>query len=97
MPRPIGRGGQASGPRWGWPRWASVTPTRTPDVLDADAPASLKGLGLAGPELDHQDHGPDERARLRGIAADHDLGVNTTDPGQYERLLPLATSDVRLG
>ncbi|UFN44135.1 hypothetical protein [Nocardioides okcheonensis] len=40
---------------------------------------------------------PDVRARLRGIAVDHDLGVNTTDPGQYERLLPLATSGVRLG
>ncbi len=51
----------------------AMTPTRTPDVLDADA------------------------RRLRGIAADLDLGVNTTDPGQYERLLPLATSGVRLG
>ena len=58
--------------------------------------------------MDHQDHPPELRERLRGIAADldlvatgssdhhglgkvdHDLGVNTTDPEQYERLLSLA-------
>lgn len=84
-------------------------------VLDAEALAGLQDLGLAGIEVDHQDHGPDQRERLRAIAADldlvvtgssdhhglgkvdHDLGVNTTDPGQYERLLSLATSGVRLG
>jgi predicted metal-dependent phosphoesterase TrpH len=74
-------------------------------VLDEAAFAGLKDLGLAGIEVDHQDHSPELRARLRAIAADldlvvtgssdyhgtgkvdHDLGVNTTDPGQYERLL----------
>lgn len=84
-------------------------------VLDVDALASLRDLGLAGIEVDHQDHPPEVRARLREVAADldlvvtgssdhhglgkvdHDLGVNTTDPGQYERLLSLATSGVRLG
>ncbi|MCF6379826.1 PHP domain-containing protein [Nocardioides KLBMP 9356] len=77
-------------------------------VLDAAALASLKDLGLAGIEVDHQDHPPELRERLRAIAADldlivtgssdhhglgkidHDLGVNTTDPEQYERLLSLA-------
>ncbi|WP_210440286.1 PHP domain-containing protein [Nocardioides xinjiangensis] len=77
-------------------------------VLDEPALASLKELGLAGIEVDHQDHSPAFRARLRSIAADldlvvtgssdhhglgkvdHDLGVNTTDPEQYERLLSLA-------
>ncbi|CAM3536410.1 PHP domain-containing protein [Nocardioides zeicaulis] len=77
-------------------------------VLDEDVFASLKELGLAGIEVDHQDHGPDTRRRLRAIAADldlvvtgssdhhglgkvdHDLGVNTTAPDQYERLLSLA-------
>jgi predicted metal-dependent phosphoesterase TrpH len=77
-------------------------------VLDESALAGLKDLGLAGIEVDHQDHSPELRERLRGIAADldlvatgssdhhglgkvdHDLGVNTTDPEQYERLLSLA-------
>ena len=78
-------------------------------VLDADAFASLTSLGLAGIEVDHQDHPPELRSRLRAIAADldlvvtgssdhhglgkvdHDLGVNTTDPEQYERLVSLAS------
>ncbi len=77
-------------------------------VLDVDALAALRDLGLAGIEVDHQDHPPELRARLRAVAADldlvvtgssdhhglgkvdHDLGVNTTDPEQYERLLSLA-------
>ncbi|TGN64659.1 PHP domain-containing protein [Nocardioides eburneiflavus] len=76
-------------------------------VLDAGALAALKDLGLAGIEVDHQDHSPVDRAELRALArdldlvvtgssdhhglgkVDHDLGVNTTDPEQYERLLSL--------
>ena len=42
-------------------------------VLDAAALASLKDLGLAGIEVDHQDHPPEQRTRLRAIAADLDL------------------------
>lgn len=82
-------------------------------VLDEAALARLKDLGLAGIEVDHQDHSPAERAELRGIArdldlvvtgssdhhglgkVDHDLGVHTTDPEQYERLLSLASSQAR--
>lgn len=78
-------------------------------VLDAGALAGLKDLGLAGIEVDHQDHSPADRAELRALArdldlvvtgssdhhglgkVDHDLGVNTTDPEQYERLLSLAS------
>ncbi|MDT0186625.1 PHP domain-containing protein [Microbacterium sp. ARD31] len=77
-------------------------------VLTEDVLASLRAIGLAGIEVDHQDHPPEVRTRLRGIAADldlvvtgssdhhglgkvdHDLGVNTTEPEQYERLLSLA-------
>jgi predicted metal-dependent phosphoesterase TrpH len=76
-------------------------------VLDAEALAGLKDLGLAGIEVDHQDHAPAARAELRALArdldlvvtgssdhhglgkVDHDLGVNTTDPEQYERLMSL--------
>ena len=79
-------------------------------VLDEEAFADLKEIGLAGIEVDHQDHGPELRARLRAIAAnldlvvtgssdyhglgkvDHDLGCNTTDPEQYERLMSRTVS-----
>jgi len=82
-------------------------------VLSVEALDELKDLGLAGIEVDHQDHSDADRAELRGIAADldlvvtgssdhhglgkvdHDLGVHTTDPEQYERLLSLAAN--RLG
>lgn len=61
--------------------------------------------GLDGFEVDHQDHGPDARRRLRALGeglgalttgssdyhgtgkVDHDLGVNTTSPEVYERLV----------
>ncbi|MFI5731924.1 PHP domain-containing protein [Kribbella sp. NPDC051587] len=64
--------------------------------------------GLAGIEVEHQDHSPQSRAALTRIAddlgiirtgssdhhgagkIDHDLGVNTTDPEQFERLLEVA-------
>ncbi len=42
-------------------------------VLTVDALADLRRDGLAGIEVDHQDHGPDEREALRGIADDLDL------------------------
>jgi predicted metal-dependent phosphoesterase TrpH len=84
-------------------------------ALDEAALARLRDLGLAGIEVDHQDHGPAERAELRAIArnldlvvtgssdhhglgkVDHDLGVNTTAPEEYERLMSLATSSVSRG
>jgi predicted metal-dependent phosphoesterase TrpH len=64
--------------------------------------------GLAGIEVDHQDHSPQSRTALRAIAQDlgiiytgssdhhgvgkidHELGVNTTEPEQFERLLEVA-------
>ena len=79
-------------------------------VLDAAALESLRDLGLAGIEVDHQDHDAARRKRLRGLAedldfvitgssdyhglgkVDHDLGCNTTDPEQYERLMSLTAS-----
>jgi 3',5'-nucleoside bisphosphate phosphatase len=75
---------------------------------DRDDLAELRGHGLAGIEVDHQDHDAATRAELRGLAreldlvvtgasdhhgagkVDHDLGVNTTHPDQYARLLDLA-------
>jgi predicted metal-dependent phosphoesterase TrpH len=58
-------------------------------VVDADAIAELAAAGLAGLEVDHPDHAPDDRALLRGLAAELDLvmtgssdyhGTNKTTP-----------------
>ena len=80
---------------------------RRPDEADL---ALLQDAGLAGIEVDHQDHDPEVRDRLRAIArnlglvvtgssdhhgagkADHELGVNTTRPEEYARLLELAAA-----
>lgn len=78
-------------------------------VMTAETIARLvEEHGLAGIEVDHQDHSPESRLTLAGIAADlgiiatgssdhhgagkidHDLGVNTTTPEQFERLLEVA-------
>ena len=78
-------------------------------VLTADMIARLVAdHGLAGLEVDHQDHDAADRAALREIATglglivtgssdhhglgktDHDLGVNTTAPDQFEALLARA-------
>lgn len=77
-------------------------------VLSATAIAVLAEDGLAGIEIDHEDHGPADRTALREIASAHGLvvtgssdyhgtgkvghalGVNTTDPAEFSRLLALA-------
>ncbi|QNN51755.1 PHP domain-containing protein [Nocardioides mesophilus] len=79
-------------------------------ALDRAGLAELKEAGLAGIEVDHQDHDALTRQRLRDLAwdldlvrtgssdyhgtgkVDHELGCNTTDPGQFERLLELAAA-----
>ena len=43
------------------------------DALDAEGLARLKDAGLAGIEVDHEDHGSREREVLRSIARDLDL------------------------
>lgn len=45
------------------------------DVMDAEAIAGLREAGLAGIEVDHQDHSSAAREELRGIARDLDLVV----------------------
>lgn len=83
---------------------------RSPGAITEETLSRLVGLGLCGIEVDHQEHSPQARATLRGIArnldlvvtgssdhhgtgkVDHDLGCNTTDPLEYERLLAMATS-----
>ncbi|GAB2593648.1 PHP domain-containing protein [Kribbella endophytica] len=81
-------------------------------VVTAETIAQLVSEhGLAGIEVDHQDHRPESRETLRGIAEDlgiiwtgssdhhglgkvnHELGVNTTDPEQFQRLLEVAKAN----
>ena len=78
-------------------------------VMTEDAIARMvEDHGLAGIEVEHQDHSEESRTALRAIARDlgiiatgssdhhgagkinHDLGVNTTEPEQFERLLEVA-------
>lgn len=42
-------------------------------VVTADVVTELAGRGLAGVEIDHPDHDPETRERLRGLAAELDL------------------------
>lgn len=58
-------------------------------VVDGTAIAALAAAGLGGVEVDHPDHAPDDRALLRGLAAELDLvstgssdyhGTNKTTP-----------------
>ncbi len=76
--------------------------------LRSEELARLRATGLTGIEVDHLDHDDDQRAQLRGIAAEiglvatgssdfhgsgkpqHHLGVCTTAPEEYERLLEAA-------
>ena len=82
--------------------------------LDHEELGRLQGVGLTGIEVDHLDHDPEQRTRLRAIARDldlvvtgssdhhgrgkpgHHLGVETTSPEQYERLLAAAAEDSRV-
>jgi 3',5'-nucleoside bisphosphate phosphatase len=44
-------------------------------VVDDDAVRALAAVGLAGLEVDHPDHTPEQRARLRALADELDLAV----------------------
>jgi predicted metal-dependent phosphoesterase TrpH len=44
-------------------------------VIDADTLGQFAAAGLAGLEVDHHDHSPDDRRRLRNLAADASLLV----------------------
>jgi predicted metal-dependent phosphoesterase TrpH len=50
-------------------------------VIDIDALASLRGVGLTGIEVDHQDHTRDDRLRLRAVA--DDLGLVFTGASDF--------------
>ena len=50
-------------------------------VVDEGTIAELATAGLAGLEVDHPDHAPDDRALLRGLASD--LGLVVTGSSDY--------------
>jgi hypothetical protein len=50
-------------------------------VLDVDTLAALRDAGLTGVEVEHQDHSPDDRQRLRLIA--DDLGLVATGASDF--------------
>jgi predicted metal-dependent phosphoesterase TrpH len=52
-----------------------------PSALGVEGLAHLQGLGLAGVEVDHQDHDPAQREELRGIA--RELGLVVTGSSDF--------------
>jgi hypothetical protein len=59
----------------GVPVFAHGLATKRGRVVGDAAVAAMADAGLLGIEVDHPDHAPDERAHLRGLAADLDLIV----------------------
>ena len=66
-------------------------------VVEPSVIADLAAIGLAGVEVDHPDHAPDDRALLRDLAAEHGLvvtgssdyhGTNKTTSVAAERTAP---------
>jgi hypothetical protein len=57
----------------GVPVFAHGLATKRGRVVGDDAVVAMAAAGLLGLEVDHPDHRPDERAHLRGLAADLDL------------------------
>ncbi|MGY1740733.1 MULTISPECIES: PHP domain-containing protein [unclassified Blastococcus] len=65
----------------GVPVFAHGLATKRGRVVDDDAIAAMAEAGLLGLEVDHPDHSDEERAHLRGLAAE--LGLLTTGSSDY--------------
>jgi 3',5'-nucleoside bisphosphate phosphatase len=65
----------------GVPVFAHGMASRRGRVVGDAAIAAMAEAGLAGLEVDHPDHDPEERAHLRGVA--DDLGLITTGASDY--------------
>jgi 3',5'-nucleoside bisphosphate phosphatase len=65
----------------GVPVFAHGLATKRGRVVGDDAIAAMAEAGLLGLEVDHPDHAPDERAHLRGLAAE--LGLIITGSSDY--------------
>jgi predicted metal-dependent phosphoesterase TrpH len=65
----------------GVPVFAHGLATKRGRVVGDDTIAAMAEAGLLGLEVDHPDHAPDERAHLRGLAAE--LGLFVTGSSDY--------------
>lgn len=65
----------------GVPVFAHGRATKRGRVVGDDAVAAMAEAGLLGLEVDHPDHSEDERAHMRGLAAD--LGLIVTGSSDY--------------
>ena len=71
--------------------WAHPWARLRGDVIEPEVIADLAGRGLAGIEVDHRDHAPADRDRLRGLAGD--LGLVVTGSSDYHgenKTIPIA-------
>jgi predicted metal-dependent phosphoesterase TrpH len=60
-------------------------------VIEPEVIGDLAGRGLAGVEVDHREHSPEDRERLRALA--RDLGLLTTGSSDYHgenKAIPIA-------
>jgi predicted metal-dependent phosphoesterase TrpH len=65
----------------GLPVFAHPLARRRGPVVSADVIAAMAAAGLVGLEVDHPDHGPDDRAEAAGLA--HELGLVGTGSSDY--------------
>lgn len=65
----------------GVPVFAHALARKRGRVIETSVLADLAKLGLAGVEVDHPDHAPEDRALLRGVAAE--LGLVATGSSDY--------------
>ncbi len=75
----------------GVPIWAHPWARLRGDVIEREVIADLAGQGLAGIEVDHPDHTPEDRERLRSLARDLDLLVTgSSDYHGANKTIPIA-------
>ncbi|HEU5006267.1 MAG TPA: PHP domain-containing protein [Jatrophihabitantaceae bacterium] len=65
----------------GLPVFAHPIATRRGPTVSDEVVAEMAAAGLVGLEVDHPDHGPDDRARAAGLA--RDLGLVATGSSDY--------------
>lgn len=78
--------------------WAHPWARRRGDVVEPEVIVDLARAGLAGVEVDHPDHAPEDRARLRSLARDLDLLVTgSSDYHGANKTTPIAAETTRPG
>ncbi|MDT7743832.1 MAG: 3,5-nucleoside bisphosphate phosphatase [Actinomycetota bacterium] len=61
--------------------WAHPWARKKGAIVEESVIEEMAALGLAGTEVDHPDHAPQDRARLRSLA--HDVGLIITGSSDY--------------